>query len=157
VKIGTGASKRIIVGKKKDAGKNGIGTGIIGIARSSSIVGRRILSFPLSGIALSVMVMIGMIEPIGAITTTIGDLMGRLEEEHSFTIGWGARSACTTGLVTVSNIFPGTRKSLRSWLMHEFPTSSYFAGMPIRIGWSQGKVIVQQQGRSRFLHGAQRG
>ena len=106
MKIGAGASKRIIVGKKKDADKNGIGTGIIGIAHSSSIVGRRILSFPLSGIALSVMVMIGMIEPIGAITTTIGDLMGRLEEEHPFTIGWGAGLACTTGLVIVSNISP---------------------------------------------------
>ena len=76
MKIGTGASKRIIVGKRKDAGKNGIGTRITGIARSSFIVGRRILSFPLSETALSAMVMIGMIGPIGATTVIIGDLMG---------------------------------------------------------------------------------
>jgi len=72
-------------------------------------------------------------------------------------IGWGADSVYTTGLVIVSNIFPGTRENLRRWLMHEFPTNSYFAGMPIRIGWSQGKIIAQQQGRGRFLHGVQRG
>jgi len=157
VKIGTGASKRIIVGKRKDAGRNGIGTGITRIVHSSSIVGRRILSFPLSETALSAMAMIGMIGPIDAITMIIGDLMGRSEEERRFTIDWGVGSTCTIGLVIVSNIFPGTRKSSRRWLMHEFPTNSYFAGMPIRIGWSQGKIIAQQQGRSHFLHGVQRG
>jgi len=157
VKIGIGASRKIIVWKRKDAGKNGIGTGITGIACSSFIVGRRISSFRLSGIALSAMVMIGMIEPIGAIRTTIGDLMGRLEEEHPFTIGWGAGSACPTGLVIVFNIFPGTRKNSKKWLMRGFPMSSYFAGMPIRIGWSRGKIVAQQQGRSRSLHGVQRG
>jgi len=134
VKIGTGASKRITIGKRKDADRNGIGIGIIGIARSSFIVGRKISSFLLSGIALSAMGMIGMIEPIGAITTTIGDLMGRLEEERPFTIGWGARSACTTGLAIVFNIFPEIRKNLKKWLMLGFPMSSYFAGMPILIG-----------------------
>jgi len=77
VKTGTDASKRITVGKRKDADRNGIGIGIIGIACSSFTVGRKISSVPLSGIVLSAMVMIGMIEPIGAITTTIGDLMGR--------------------------------------------------------------------------------
>jgi len=134
VKIGTDASKRIIVGKRKDAGKNGIDIGITGIARSSFIAGKRISSFLLLGIALSAMVMIGMIEPVGAITTTIGDLMGRLEEERLFTIGWGADLACTTGLVIVFNIFPGTRKNSKNWLMHGFPMSSYFVGMPILIG-----------------------
>jgi len=88
VKIGTGASKRIIIGKRKDADRNGIGIGITEIARSSFTVGRKISSFPLSGIALSATVTIGMIDPIGAIMTTIGDLMGRLEEERPFTIGW---------------------------------------------------------------------
>jgi len=39
VKIGTGASKRIIVGKRKGADRNGIGTEITGIARSSFIAG----------------------------------------------------------------------------------------------------------------------
>jgi len=87
----------------------------------------------------------------------IGALMGRLEGEHPSMIGWGADSVYTTGLVIVSCIFPGTRENLRRWLMHEFPTNSYFAGMPIRIGWSQGKIIAQQQGRGRFLHGVQRG
>jgi len=89
VKIGTDASKRIIVGKRKGADKNGIGTEITGISRSSFIAGRRISSFPLSEIALSATVMIGMIDPIDAITTTISDLMGRSEEERLFTIGWG--------------------------------------------------------------------
>jgi len=157
VKIGTGASKRIIVGKRKDAGKNGIGTGITGIAHSSFIAGKRISSFLLLEIALNATVMIGMIDPIGAITTTIGDLMGRSEEGRRFTIGWGAGSACTTGSVIVVTIFPGIRKSSKKWLMHGFPMSSYFAGMPIRIEWSRGKIVAQQQGSSSFLHGVQRG
>jgi len=134
VKIGTDASKGIIVEKRKDADKNGIGTEITGIARSSFTVGRKISSFQLSGIALSATAMIGMIDPIGAITTTIGDLMGRSKEERPFTIGWGAGSACTTGLAIVFNIFLGTRKNLKKWLMLGFPMSSYFPGMPIFIG-----------------------
>jgi len=133
VKIGTGASKRIIVGKRKDTDRNGIGIGITGIARSSFTVGRKISSFPLSGIAPSATVMIGMIDPIGAIMTTIGDLMDRLEEERPFTIGWGAGSACTTGLAIVFNIFLGTRKNSKRWLTREFPMSSSSAGMPILI------------------------
>jgi len=157
VKIGTGASKKIIVRKKKDAGKDGIDIGITGIARSSSIVGRRISNFPPSETVLSATVMIGMIDPIGAITTIIGDLMGRLEEERPFTIGWGAGLVYTIGLGTVLSTFPGTRKNLKRWLMLEFPTSSYFAGMPIRIGWSQGKVVARWQGNSNFLHGVRRG
>jgi len=48
VRIGTGASKKIIIGKKKDADKNGIGIGITGIVRSSSIAGRKTSSFLLS-------------------------------------------------------------------------------------------------------------
>jgi len=144
VKIGTGASKRIIVGKRKDANKNGISIGITGIARSSFIVGRKISSFPLSEIALSVTVMIGMIDPIGAITTTIGDLMGRSEEERLFTIGWGAGSACTTGLAIVFNIFPGTRKNSKRWLMHGFPMSSSSAAMPILTEGSQEKIVAHR-------------
>jgi len=128
VKIGTGASKRIIVGKRKDADKNGIGTGITGITRSSFIVGRKISNSPLSEIVPSAMAM------IGAITTTIDDIVGRSEEEHPFTIGWGAGSVCTIGLAIVFNIFLGTRKNLKKWLMLGFPMSSYFAGMPIPIG-----------------------
>jgi hypothetical protein len=88
--------------------------------------------------------MIGMTDPIGAITKMIGDLTGRLGEERPFMIGWGAGSVCTTGLAILLNIFPGTRKNLTKWLMHEFPMSSYFAGMPTLIGWSQGKIVAQQ-------------
>jgi len=45
VKIDIGASKRIIVGKRKDADRSGTGIGITGIVRSSSIARRRISSF----------------------------------------------------------------------------------------------------------------
>jgi len=144
VRIGTYASKKIIIGKKKDADKNGIGIGITGIVHSSSIVGRKISSFPLSEIVLNAMVMIGMTDPIGAIMMMIGDLMARLGGERPFMTGCGAGSVCTTCSAIVLNIFPGTRKSLRRWVMHEFSTSSYFAGMPILIGWSQGKIVAHR-------------
>jgi len=61
--------------------------------------------------------MIGMIGPIGAITMIVGGLMGRLGEEHPFMIGWGAGLVCMTGLEIVLNIFPGTKKNLKKWLM----------------------------------------
>jgi len=134
VKIGTGVSKRIIVGKRRDADKNGIGIGITGIARSSFIVGRRTSNFPLSEIVPSATVMAGMTGPIGITATMIGDIMGRSEEGHPFTIGWGADSAYTTGLAIVFNIFLGTRKNSKRWPTHEFPTSSSFAEMPILTG-----------------------
>ena len=87
MRIGIGTSRKIIVGKKKDADKSGIGIGITGIVRSSSIVGRKISSFLLSEIVLNAMVMIGMTDRIGAITMIIGDLMGRLGGERPFMIG----------------------------------------------------------------------
>jgi len=89
VRIGIGASKRTTIGKKKDADKSGISTGIIGISRSSFIVGRKISSFPLSGTARNVMVMIGMTDQIGSIRTITAGLMGRLGGERQFMIGWG--------------------------------------------------------------------
>jgi len=89
VKTDIGASRRIIVGKRKDAERSGIGIGITGIARSSSIVGRRISSFPLSEIALSATVMIGTTDPIGTIVIIIGVSTGQLVGERRFTIGWG--------------------------------------------------------------------
>jgi len=89
MKIGIGASRNIIIGKKKDADRSGIGTKITGTARSLSIARRRTLNYPLLEIALSAMVMIDMTEPIGAIGKMIGDLMGRLEGERRFMIGWG--------------------------------------------------------------------
>jgi len=87
VRIGIGASKRTIIGKKKDADRSGIGTRITGIAHSLSIAGSRTSSYLLLGIALSAMVMIDMTDPTGAITMMIGDLMGRLGGERRFMIG----------------------------------------------------------------------
>jgi len=144
VRIGIGARRKIIVGKKKDADKSGIGIGITGIVCSSSIARRKISSFLLSEIVLSAMVMIGMTNLIGAIMMTIGGLMGRLVGEQRFTIGWGAGSVCTTGSAIVFNIFPGARKNLKRWLMHGFPMSSFSAGMPILIGWSQGQIVAHR-------------
>jgi len=144
VRTGIGAGRKNTIGKKKDADKSGFGTGITGIVRSSSIAGRKISSFLLSEIVLFATVMIGMTDPIGAITIMIADLMGRLGEEHPFMIGWGAGSAYMTGSVIVLNIFPGTRKNLKRWLLLEFLISLYFAGMPILIGWSQGRIIAHR-------------
>jgi len=157
VRVGIDASKKTIVGKKKDADRSGIGIGIIGIGRSSSIAGNRTSNCPLLGITLSAMVMIGMTDLIGSIRTMIDGLMGRSGEERQFMIGWGADSVCTTGLVIVSGIFPGTKRNLRRWPMHGFPMISYFAEMPIHIEWSQGKFIAHRQGNHNFLHSVQRG
>ena len=118
MRIGIGASKKTIIGKKKDADKSGIGIGITGIVRSSSIVGMKISSFLLSETSRNVMVMIGMTDQIGSMRTITAGLMGRLGGERRFMIGWEAGSACMIGLVTVLNTFPGTRKSLKKWLMH---------------------------------------
>ena len=87
MKIGIGASKRIIGGKRKDADRSGIGIGTTGIARSSFIVGRKTSNFPLSEIVPSATVMTGMTGPIGTTAMMIGDLMGRLGGEHPFMIG----------------------------------------------------------------------
>ena len=109
MRIGIGASKRTIAGKKKDAGRSGIGIGITGIAPSSFIAGRRISNFLLSEIVLSATVMTGMTGLIGTIVIMIGNLMGRLGGEHPFMIGWGVGSACMTGLEVVLSIFLGAR------------------------------------------------
>jgi len=144
VRIGIDANRRIIVGKKKDTDKSGIGTRIIGIARSLSTVGSKISSYPLLEIALSVMVMISMIDLIDSIKIMIGDLMDRLGEELRFMIDWGVGSVCMTDLATVSGTFPGMRKNLKRWRMHEFPMNSYFVGMLILIEWSQEKIVVHR-------------
>jgi len=102
------------------------------------------------------MAMIGMTDRIGSIRTMTADLMGRLGGELQCIIGWGAGSACMIALVIVSGIFPGTKRNLRRWPMHEFPMSSYFAEMPIPIEWSQGKVVAHWQGNHSFLHGVQK-
>jgi len=128
-----------------------------GTARSSSIAGNRTSNCLLLGIALSAMVMIGMTDLIGNIRMMIGDLMGRLGGERQFMIGWGVDSVYTIGLVIVFDIFPGIRKSLKRWPMHEFPMCSYFAGTLILIRWSQGNIVVHRQGSHLFPHGVQRG
>jgi len=87
VKIGIASSKRIVAEKKKDADKSGIGIKIIGIARSSFTVGNRTSNCQLSETALSVMVVIGMINQVRDIKTMIGNLMGRLGEGCQFIIG----------------------------------------------------------------------
>jgi len=76
VKIGIGASKKTIIGRKKDADKSGIGIGITGIVHSSFIVGRKISSFLLSETARNAMVMIGTTDQIGSIRTITAGLMG---------------------------------------------------------------------------------
>jgi len=113
VRIGISANRRIIVGKKKDADKSGIGIRIIGISRSLSTAESKTSNYRLLEIALSAMVMIGMINLIGSIKMRIGDLMGRLGGELQFMIGWGAGSVYMTGLVTVSDIFLGVKRSWR--------------------------------------------
>jgi len=156
VRIGIGSSKKAIIGKRKDAVKSCIGIRITGTARSLSIARSRTSSCPLLEIVLSAMVMIGMTDPIDAITMMIGDLMGRLGGEHPFMIGWGAGLVCTIGLVIVLNTFPGTRRSLRRWLIHGFPMSSYFVGTLTLIGWSQGSIVDHRLGSHHFPHGVQR-
>ena len=141
MKIDTGVNRRIVAEKKTNADRSGIGTKIIGIAHSLSTVGNRTSSCPLLETALSAMVMIGMIELIGSIRMMIGGLTSRLGEELQFMIGWGAGSVYRIDLVTASGIFPGTKKNLRRWQMHEFPMNSYFAQMPILIEWSQEKFV----------------
>jgi len=113
VKIGIGANRKIVVGKKKDTDKSGIGIKIIGIARSSSTDGSKTSSYRLLETALSVTVIIDMIDQIGSIRTTIGILMGLLEEGPQFMIGWGADSVCMTDVVSVSGIFPETKRMSR--------------------------------------------
>jgi len=144
VRISIGASKKTIIRKKKDADKSGVGIGSTGIVRSSSIVGRKISSFLPLETAQNVTVMIGMTNQIGSIRTITAGLMGRSGGEHPSMIDWGAGSMCTTGLVIALNIFPGTEKNSKRWLTHEFQMNSYFAGMPILIRWSQGKIVARR-------------
>jgi len=87
LKYPTVANRKIVVGKKKDADKSGISIKIVEIARSSSTVGSKTLSYQLLETALSAMVIIGMINQIDSIRTMIGVLVGRLEEGHQFMIG----------------------------------------------------------------------
>jgi len=144
VRIGIGANRKIVVGKKKDVDKIGIGKKIIGIAHSSFTVGSKTSSYQLLETALSAMAIIDMIDQIGSIRTVIDVLVGQLEEGDQFMIDWGADSVCTIGLVSVLAIFQETKRSLRRWRMHEFPMSSYYVGMLILIRWNQGRVVASR-------------
>jgi len=157
VKVGIGANRRITVEKRINADRSGIGTEISGTARSLSIAGNRTSNCPLLGPTLSAMVMIGMIDLIGSIRMMIDVLMGRLGGGLQFIIGWGASSVCMIDSMTVLDTFPVTKRSLTRWQMLEFLMSSYFAGMPIPIEWSQGKVVAHRQDNHNFLYGVQRG
>jgi len=134
VKIGIGANRKTVVGRKRDTDKSGNVIKITGTACSSSIVGSKTSSYQLLGTALSAMAIIGMIDQIGNIGTMIGILMGRLEED----------SVCMTGLEIVSSIFPEIKRSLRRWRMHESLMNSYFAEMLILIRWNQQEIIANQ-------------
>jgi len=103
------------------------------------------------------MAIIGMIDQIVNIGTMIGVLMGRLEEGPQFMIGWGVDSVYTIDLVSVSGIFPETKRNLRKWRMHEFQMNSYFAEMLILIEWNQGKIFVSRLDNHNSHHGVQRG
>jgi len=141
VKIGIGVNRRIVVEKKTDVDRSGIGIKITGTARSLSIAGSKTLNCPLLEVALGAMVMIGMIDLIGSIRMMVDDLMGRLGGELQFMIGWGAGLVCMIDLVTMSDTFLGTKKNLRRWQMHKFSMNSYYVEMPILFEWSQGKFI----------------
>jgi len=126
VRIGIGASKRTIIGKKKDADRSGIGIGITGIVRSSSIVGRKILSSLLSEIVLSAMVLIGMTDPIGAIAMMIGDLMGQLGGERLFMFGWGGRLSVHDRLGDRVEYFPRNQEELEEMANARVPDEFIF-------------------------------
>ena len=87
MRIGIDANRRIVVGKKKDADKSGIGIKITGIVHSSFIVGSKISSYRLSETALDVMVIIGMTGQIDESRMMIDALMSRSGGECQFMIG----------------------------------------------------------------------
>ena len=142
MKIGIVTNKKIIAEKRKDTDNSGINTKIIGIARSSSIVGNKTSSYQLLETALSAMVIIGMIHQIGDIKMMIGVLMGLLGEEHQFMIGWWGRLKVHDRLGERIGYFPRNQEEL--WRMHEFPMSSYFVGMLILIRWNRGRLDINR-------------
>jgi len=60
MRIGIGANRRIVVGKKRDTDKSGIGIRITGTAHFSSTIGSKTLSYQLLETALNAMAMIGI-------------------------------------------------------------------------------------------------
>jgi len=126
VKVGIDTGKRTIAGKKKDAGRSGISIGITGIAHSSFIVGRRKSNSLLSEIDLSAMVMTGMTGLIGAIVIMIDNLMGRLEEEHPFMIGWGGRLSVHDRLGDRVEYFPRSQEELEEMANARVPDEFIF-------------------------------
>jgi hypothetical protein len=91
VKIG------IDVSKKRGVRKNGIGIKIIGIACSLFTIGNEVSNYQLLKIVSSVTVTIGTTGQIRDSSQMIDILIGGSEEEHQFTIGWGAGFTCMNG------------------------------------------------------------
>jgi len=156
VKIGIAVSKRIDAGKKKGTDKSGIGTKITRIAPSLFIVGSKTSSYQLLETALNAIVIIGMIGQIDDFRMMIDAVMSRSGEECQFMIGWGAGSACMTGLVDVLGIFQGIERSLKKWQMLGCSMNLLFAGMLILIRWNQGKFAISQCRGHSFPNGVQK-
>jgi len=95
--------------------------------------------------------MIGMIDDF---RTMINVFLDRSEGECESMIDWGAGLVCMTGLVNVLVIVQGTKKKLKKWQMHVFPMNLYSIEMLIPIGWSQGKLAINQCGEHNFPNGA---
>jgi len=89
VKIDIGANRRIVVEKKRNADRSGIGIKITRIVHFFIHCWSKTSSYQLLETALSAMVMISMIDLIGSIRTMIAVSMGRLGEEPQFMISWG--------------------------------------------------------------------
>jgi len=131
VKIGISVSKKIDVKRRKGVDRSGIGTGIIGIARSLFTAGNKISSYRLFRIALSAMVIVGTIGQIRGSRIMIDVSMSRSGVGRQFMIGWGAGLTYTTGMVGVSVIFQRIRRNLKKWQMHGFPMNLYSTGILI--------------------------
>jgi hypothetical protein len=117
-------------GEKRDVGKNGIGIKIIGGAHFSSIAGKKVLNYRLLKIALSAMVIMGLIGQKGGFNLAIRVYlsMSQSEAEHQCMIGWGADLVYMRGLVNALDIFQGIKRSLRKWQTQEFPMKKYSTG-----------------------------
>jgi len=126
VKIVIGVNRRIVVEKKINADRSGIGIKITGTARSLSIAGSRTLNCLLLETALNAMDMIGMIDLIGSIGTMIGGLMGRLGEELQFMIGWGGRLSVHDRLGDRVNYFPRNQEELEEMADARVPDEFIF-------------------------------
>ena len=126
MRIGIDVRKKTIIEKKKDADRSGIDIEITGTAHSLSIAGNRTSSCQLLEIALSAMVMIGMTDPIGAITMMIGDLMGRLGGKASVHDHLGGRLSVHDRLGDRVEYFPKNQEELEEMANARVPDEFIF-------------------------------